>query len=92
MPGTQDKTATQVGIEQRRRELDERRVTMLTAEFTHRWGPDQKGDIANFTADLHRLMREVAIEANQPFIEAAAAHLAKCLPRPVQLPGGVGTI
>lgn len=29
-----------------------------------------------FTADLHRLMREVAIEANQPFIDAAAVQLS----------------
>lgn len=82
------KTATHVSIEQRQREIDERRLSMLIEEFTHRWGPDDKGEIARFTSHLHRLMREVSIEAQQPFIDAAAAHLASRPLPPSVLPKG----
>lgn len=85
-------TASEIGGAQRQREINERRVSMMIEEFTFRWGPDSKGQIAEFTSHLHALMREVSIEAQQPFIQAAGAHLASRPFPPIVLPDGVREI
>ncbi len=72
-----NETATAAALRKHDEERDQRRLQLLHEEFRACYAPGDKRERDLFEAALVMLMREVAIDAQKPFTEAAAAALAK---------------
>ena len=61
-----DQSATSIAMEQRTKEVRERRFNVMAQHFFRRWQPDDRDEAAQFSADLFTLVREVYADALQP--------------------------
>lgn len=82
-------TATAAAMRKHDEECDQRRLQLLHEEFRARYAPDDKRERDRFETALVMLLREVAIDAQEPFRKAAAAAISMQPPAPIILGRGM---